>query len=41
LLLVGGLSLPSSAGAAGAQYDPNARDLVRLTTWFEGEFDNQ
>ena len=32
-LLFGGISLD-------AQSDQNARDLVKLSTWFEGSFDN-
>ena len=35
------LLLISSAAQAATEADPLARDLLVLTDWFEGEFDNE
>ncbi|MEN0050131.1 MAG: chromophore lyase CpcT/CpeT [Bacteroidota bacterium] len=40
LFLVSIFSIFIAFQTATAQSDPNARDLVKLTQWFEGEFDN-
>ncbi|MEM6699525.1 MAG: hypothetical protein AAF599_14075, partial [Bacteroidota bacterium] len=40
LFLVSIFSIFLAFQTATAQSDPNARDLVKLTQWFEGEFDN-
>lgn len=41
IVLIAGCANIASTALADTESDPNARDLLILTDWFEGEFDNE